>query len=146
MLTKKTKRSNHFVLSVALTLAIVLSPALSNAQQLRQGISVQMPPASSAASMPEADNENAWIVTATVDGSLYSRALSALRVVSWSNIEFLSLSASIGDKRATLPSIWSRVRDAPAHACFRIVAANRRARELSRNSVVGQFNEPTGLF
>src|SRR5713101_6522631 len=32
------------------------------------------------------------------------------------------------------------------HACFRIVAANRHARELRRNSVVGQFNEPAGLF
>jgi biopolymer transport protein ExbD len=71
MLTIKTKKTNHFLLSVALTFAIVLSPSRSNAQQLRQGISVQMPPASSAASMPEADDENAWIVTVTADGSLY---------------------------------------------------------------------------
>jgi biopolymer transport protein ExbD len=65
------RRSNHFVLTVAFTLAIVLSPARSNAQQLQQGISVQMPPATSAAPMPDADNENAWIVTVTTDGSLY---------------------------------------------------------------------------
>jgi biopolymer transport protein ExbD len=71
MLTIKTKKTNHFLLSVALTFAIVLSPSRSNAQQLRQGIRVQMPPASSTASMPEADNENAWIVTVTADGSLY---------------------------------------------------------------------------
>jgi biopolymer transport protein ExbD len=71
MLTIKTKKSNHFLLSVALTLAIGLSPSRSDAQQLRQGISVQMPPASSAAPMPDADNENAWIVTVTADGSLY---------------------------------------------------------------------------
>ena len=71
MLTIKTKKSNHFLLSVALTFAIVLSPSRSNAQQLRLGISVQMPPASSAVPMPDADNENAWIVTVTADGSLY---------------------------------------------------------------------------
>jgi biopolymer transport protein ExbD len=49
----------------------MLSPARSHAQQLQQGISVQLPPAPSSASMPEADNENAWIVTVTADGSLY---------------------------------------------------------------------------
>src|SRR5216683_4578213 len=32
------------------------------------------------------------------------------------------------------------------HGCFRIVAANRHARELSRNSIMGQFNEHAGLF
>jgi biopolymer transport protein ExbD len=71
MLTIKTRRSDHFVLTIALTLAIMLSPARSNAQQLRQGISVHLPPASGPASMPDADNENAWIVTITADGSLY---------------------------------------------------------------------------
>src|ERR1700676_4832420 len=71
MLTIKTKKSNHFLVSVALTFAIVLCPSRSNAQQLQQGISVQLPPASGAAAMPAADNENAWIVTVTPDGSLF---------------------------------------------------------------------------
>ena len=66
-----TRKSKHFVLTVASVLAIVLSAARSNAQQLQQGISVQMPPATNSAPMPEADDQNAWIVTVTADGSLY---------------------------------------------------------------------------
>lgn len=66
-----TRKSKHFVLTVASVLAIVLSAARSNAQQLQQGISVEMPSATNSAPMPEADNENAWIVTVTADGSLY---------------------------------------------------------------------------
>src|ERR1700720_2821720 len=73
MLTiKRKRRLNHFVLRVALAAASVLFATQAGiAQQLRQGISVQMPTANSAASMPEADNENAWIVTVTADGTLY---------------------------------------------------------------------------
>lgn len=71
MPTIETRRPNHFLPTVALTLVIMLSPARSNAQQMQQGISVQMPPATSSAPMPEADNQNAWIVTVTADSSLY---------------------------------------------------------------------------
>ena len=66
-----SRKSKHFVLTVASVLAIVLSAARSNAQQLQQGISVEMPPATNSAPVPEADDENAWIVTVTADGSLY---------------------------------------------------------------------------
>jgi biopolymer transport protein TolR len=65
------RKSKYFVLTVASVLAIVLSAAPSNAQQLQQGISVEMPPATNSAPVPEADDENAWIVTVTADGSLY---------------------------------------------------------------------------
>jgi biopolymer transport protein TolR len=65
------RKSKHFVLIVASVLAIVFSAARSNAQQLQQGISVEMPPATNSAPVPEADDENAWIVTVTADGSLY---------------------------------------------------------------------------
>jgi len=65
------RKSKHFVLTVASVLAIVLSAVRSNAQQLQQGISVEMPPATNSAPAPEADDENAWIVTVTADGSLY---------------------------------------------------------------------------
>ncbi len=65
------RKSKYFVLTVASVLAIVLYSARSNAQQLQQGISVQMPPATNSAPIPEADDENAWIVTVTADGSLY---------------------------------------------------------------------------
>jgi biopolymer transport protein ExbD len=71
MLSINTKRLNRFGLTVAAVLAIVLSPARSNAQQLQQGISVQLSPATNSASMPEADDKNAWIVTVTADGTLY---------------------------------------------------------------------------
>lgn len=64
------RKSKHFMLTVASVLAIVLS-ARSNAQELQQGISVEMPAATNSAPMPEADDENAWIVTVTADGSLY---------------------------------------------------------------------------
>ncbi len=72
MFTTKTKRLNHFVLRVALGAASVLfATQPGNAQQLQQGISVQMPSASSATPMPRADDENAWVVTVTADSSLY---------------------------------------------------------------------------
>ena len=65
------QRSKYFMLTIALTLTPVLSPAQSNAQQLRQGIGVQLASTKNAASMPDADNQDAWIVTVTADGSLY---------------------------------------------------------------------------
>jgi biopolymer transport protein ExbD len=57
---------------VTVALATNLAPA-SHAQSpaLQKGISVQMPPTSNAVAMPEADNEDAWIVTVTADDSVY---------------------------------------------------------------------------
>jgi biopolymer transport protein ExbD len=57
---------------VTVALATNLAPA-SHAQSpaLQKGISVQMPSTSHAVAMPEADNEDAWIVTVTADGSMY---------------------------------------------------------------------------
>jgi len=57
---------------VTVALATNLAPA-SHAQSpaLQKGISVQMPSTSNAVAMPEADNEDAWIVTVTADGSMY---------------------------------------------------------------------------
>jgi len=49
-------------------LAVAQSPAL------QRGISVQMAVSNSATSMPEADNNDAWVVTVTADGSLYLAA------------------------------------------------------------------------
>jgi biopolymer transport protein ExbD len=45
------------------------APAQSPA--LRKGVSVQMAATGSATPMPEADNQDAWIVTITADGKLY---------------------------------------------------------------------------
>ena len=66
------RRSGHFVLSVALVLTTVLSPSRTcHAQQLQQGISVQLAVTSSAAPMPDADKGDALIVSVTDDGSFY---------------------------------------------------------------------------
>ncbi len=51
--------------TAAVLMAVAQSPAL------QRGISVQMAVTNNAAPMPEADNEDAWIVTVTADGSLY---------------------------------------------------------------------------
>jgi len=64
------------LLSVSLTaaLAVVAELAMSNLLQsppMQKGISVQMAVTNNAVAMPEADNENAWIVALTADGQLY---------------------------------------------------------------------------
>src|SRR5271169_1285001 len=70
--TNTPKQSGHSVLSVALVLAAVLfAPRANHAQQLQQGVSVQLAVTSNAVPMPEADNEDAWIVAVIADGSLY---------------------------------------------------------------------------
>jgi biopolymer transport protein ExbD len=43
----------------------------TTAQTMQQGISVQLAATNNAAPVPDADNEDAWIVTVTNDGSLY---------------------------------------------------------------------------
>jgi len=64
------------LLSVSLTaaLAVVAELAMSNFLQsppMQKGVSVQMAVTNHAAAMPEADNENAWIVAVVRDGSLF---------------------------------------------------------------------------
>jgi biopolymer transport protein ExbD len=68
-LSPNPQRSKYFMLSVALVLATALSQG--NAQQLRQGVGVQLTTTRNASSMPDADNQDAWIVAVTADGSLY---------------------------------------------------------------------------
>lgn len=63
------------LLSVCLSVlaAVVLFAASKPGQTptLQRGISVQMAPSNHAAPMPEADQENAWVVTVTTDGRIY---------------------------------------------------------------------------
>jgi biopolymer transport protein ExbD len=64
--------SKHPALRVAIVLATTLFALHAiNAQQLQKGVSVQMAVTSTAISMPEADNNDAWVVAITADGSLY---------------------------------------------------------------------------
>jgi biopolymer transport protein TolR len=51
--------------TAAVLMAVAQSPAL------QRGVSVQMAATNNAAPMPDADNQNAWIVTVAADGSLY---------------------------------------------------------------------------
>jgi len=65
-------RSNLFALTVITLGAILLfTPRTGNTQQSQRGISVQLASSSAAAPMPEADNQDAWIVSVTADGTLY---------------------------------------------------------------------------
>lgn len=66
------KGSQRFIATVVLLVAaLMLALTAGRAQELRRGVSVQMANTSNAAPMPAADNEDAWIVTITADGSLY---------------------------------------------------------------------------
>jgi biopolymer transport protein ExbD len=64
-----------YSLSVCLsTLAfapIVFSTASAQSPALEKGVSVQMAATTNASAFPQADNEDAWIVAVTADGSLY---------------------------------------------------------------------------
>jgi biopolymer transport protein TolR len=56
------------LVTLALTTGIVNS---ASAQPLQKGIHVQLPSTASATAMPDADQENALIVSVTSDGSVY---------------------------------------------------------------------------
>lgn len=58
------------LIAVTLTTNVIPSAA-AQAPAMRQGVSVQMAVTSNATPMPAADNNDAWIVTITADGSLY---------------------------------------------------------------------------
>jgi biopolymer transport protein ExbD len=58
-------------LAVLAETAIVAMGGSGQAPALQKGISVQMATSSNAVPMPEADNENAWIITVTTDGRIY---------------------------------------------------------------------------
>jgi biopolymer transport protein ExbD len=58
-------------LAVSAGIAIFAMGGSGQAPALQKGISVQLATSSNAVPMPEADNENAWIVTVTTDGRTY---------------------------------------------------------------------------
>jgi biopolymer transport protein ExbD len=69
-ITTNTPNSARY-LSFALALMTLLSLGFSHAQQLRQGVTVQMAHTASAVPYPAADDNDAWIVVVTADGDLY---------------------------------------------------------------------------
>src|SRR5947209_4309903 len=64
------------LLSVCLSvlLTTVLHYAGAQSPALRKGVNVQMAVTRNASPMPEADNQDAWIVTVTADSALYFAA------------------------------------------------------------------------
>lgn len=70
--TFKSRKSkcSLFTAAAILTLALFAAPS-THAQQLQKGISVDMAVTRTAAPMPEADNQDAWIVAITADGRMY---------------------------------------------------------------------------
>jgi len=64
--------SNLFALTVvALGVTLLFTPRAGHTQEMQRGVSVQMPVTSNAASVPDADQNDAWVVAVTADGSLY---------------------------------------------------------------------------
>jgi biopolymer transport protein TolR len=60
------------VCPVALTFATNITPyASAQSPAMRQGVSVQMAKTANATPMPDADNEDAWVVAVTADGRLF---------------------------------------------------------------------------
>jgi biopolymer transport protein ExbD len=57
---------------VALTLATSVTPSASaQSAAMQRGVSVQLAVTNNATPMPEADNEDAWIVAVTAEGAIY---------------------------------------------------------------------------
>jgi len=70
--TNPPRRSKHVALNIAFVLATaLLALPTIRAQELQKGVSVVMAPTTNAVPMPEADNQDAWIVTILRDGALY---------------------------------------------------------------------------
>ena len=64
--------SNLFALTViALGATLLFTPRAGHTQEMQRGVSVQMPVTSNATSAPDADQNDAWVVAVTSDGSLY---------------------------------------------------------------------------
>ena len=65
------RRSPNLILTAVVILATVLFAARTgNTQQLQKGVSVQLALTSNASLMPDADNQDAWIVAVTANGTL----------------------------------------------------------------------------
>lgn len=71
------------LLSVCLSTAAIIAGSMAfdaaQSPKMQKGVSVQMANTTSATAMPEADNNNAWIVTITEDGKLFFGASAVTR-------------------------------------------------------------------
>src|SRR5712671_6358598 len=71
--TNNHGRTNQTIWSMTLLVGVAMMSAVprSNAQALRKGISVELAPTSSAVPVPDADKQDALIVTVTESGKIY---------------------------------------------------------------------------
>ncbi|HEY6370887.1 MAG TPA: biopolymer transporter ExbD [Candidatus Sulfotelmatobacter sp.] len=67
--TNSRRSTIFFILTVAA--AILFAPIPSHTQEMQRGVSVQMAVTSNATSMPDADQNDAWVVAVTANGNLY---------------------------------------------------------------------------
>jgi biopolymer transport protein ExbD len=65
------RRSTNLILTAVILATVLFAPRTGNTQQLQKGVSVQLAPTSNASLMPDADNQDAWIVAVTANGTLY---------------------------------------------------------------------------
>jgi biopolymer transport protein ExbD len=70
---------NQFTLAVTLLSIILLAISPIAAQQLQQGVHVQMAPTTNAQPQPAADEQNAWVIAVTQDGHLFFGAKPVTR-------------------------------------------------------------------
>ena len=84
------KRLLPMILVVLTLAACVTSNSAAQSPALQKGVSVELAVSTSAAPMPDADNENAFIVTVTDAGNVY-----------------------VGVNRITLPDLKGKVRSTP---------------------------------
>lgn len=71
--------TRNSTLSLTLVLIVLLAVTTISAQQLQQGVSVQMAPTTNAQPQPAADNQNAWVIAVTQDGHIFFGAKPVTR-------------------------------------------------------------------
>jgi biopolymer transport protein ExbD len=73
------RTETQFTLSFAFLLIVLLAVSTIAAQELQQGVSVQMAPTMNAQPQPAADNLNAWVIAITQDGHIFFGAKPVTR-------------------------------------------------------------------
>ncbi|MGH9496564.1 MAG: ExbD/TolR family protein [Candidatus Sulfotelmatobacter sp.] len=73
------KISTQLTLNFAFLLIVLLAVSTIAAQQLQQGVTVQMAPTTNAQPQPAADDQNAWVIAVTQDGHLFFGAKPVTR-------------------------------------------------------------------
>jgi biopolymer transport protein ExbD len=73
------KISTQFTLSFAFLLIVLLAVSTITAQQLQQGVSVQMASTMNAQPQPAADDQNGWVIAVTQNGHLFFGAKPVTR-------------------------------------------------------------------